>query len=160
MLTESRSQHTEVNGMTNVQLGGELGAYDTFPWRTKHVLRICTAVCVYRDLWGAPWSSGELLDVAPRPDPSDSEFLLPGSRTQVGMLQSFLVKNHCIIAFFFFFVFLKSLHFLLLWQKSLTLTPLPKLVLESRCYRKGDFNSEYERNFLKNKWLKMKWTAL
>ena len=31
MLTESRSQHTEVNGMTNVQLGGELGAYDTFP---------------------------------------------------------------------------------------------------------------------------------
>ena len=40
--------------------------------------------------------------MAPRPDPGDSEFLLPGSRTQVGMLQSFPVKNHCIIAFFLF----------------------------------------------------------
>ena len=56
--------------------------------------------------------------MAPRPDPSDSEFLLPGSRTQVGMLQSFLVKNHCIIAFFFFFCFSEEFTFFITLTKE------------------------------------------
>lgn len=59
-----------------------------------------------------------------------------------------------------FVCFSEEFVFFITLKKESDSDPLLKIVLESRCYRKGDFNSEYERNFLKIKWLKMKWTAL